>query len=134
VIIGDDVVVGWSFDAFTHSPRAVIRIGDRCFVNGTRMGCAESIEVLDDTILADARILDTDFHPLSRKRMKERLPVASAPIVIGPNAWIGASAAILKGVRVGADSVVAFGAVVTRDVAQGVVVGGNPAREIGLVD
>jgi acetyltransferase-like isoleucine patch superfamily enzyme len=56
-----------------------------------------------------------------------------APVVIGENVWIAAGAAVLRGVTIGDDSVVAFGSVVTRDVPAGTIVGGNPARELGPV-
>ena len=44
------------------------------------------------------------------------------------NVWIGARALILPGVTVGENSVIAGGAVVTKDVPPNTVVGGNPAR------
>ncbi len=49
---------------------------------------------------------------------------------IGRNAWIGAGATILPGITVGENAVVAAGAVVTKDVAPGTIVGGNPAKFI----
>lgn len=52
------------------------------------------------------------------------------PIIIGDNVWIGGSAVILPGVKIGDNSVVAGGAVVTKDVPSNVVVGGNPAKII----
>lgn len=52
----------------------------------------------------------------------------SAPISIEDGVWVGANATILPGVTVGQGSVVAAGAVVTRDVPPNVVVGGVPAR------
>ena len=51
----------------------------------------------------------------------------TAPVVIGDNVWIGANATILPGVTIGSMSVVAAGAVVTKDVPSGVLVAGNPA-------
>ncbi|WP_420488630.1 acyltransferase [Microbacterium atlanticum] len=54
-----------------------------------------------------------------------------APIRIGSRSFIGARATLLPGVDVGADCVVAAGAVVSRSVPAGVVVAGNPARIIG---
>jgi len=51
------------------------------------------------------------------------------PIVIGRNVWIGGGALILPGVTIGEDAVVGAGSVVTRDVAPGATVMGNPARE-----
>jgi acetyltransferase-like isoleucine patch superfamily enzyme/glycosyltransferase involved in cell wall biosynthesis len=53
-----------------------------------------------------------------------------APVVIGDNAWIGARALICPGVKIGEGAVVAAGAVVTRDVPDYTIVGGNPARPI----
>jgi acetyltransferase-like isoleucine patch superfamily enzyme len=53
-----------------------------------------------------------------------------APVRIKRNAWICTGASILPGVTVGAGSIVAAGAVVTRDVPDGVLVMGVPARVI----
>lgn len=57
--------------------------------------------------------------------------VRSRGIHIGRDVWVGANAGITDGVRVGEGAVVAMGAVVTRDVPAGVIVGGVPARVIG---
>ncbi len=53
------------------------------------------------------------------------------PIVIKDYAWIGVGATILQGVSIGKGSVVAAGAVVTKDVPDYTVVGGVPAKVIG---
>jgi acetyltransferase-like isoleucine patch superfamily enzyme len=53
---------------------------------------------------------------------------------IGRGARIGANATILPGIRVGERSLVGAGSVVSRDVPDGVVVAGNPARIIRAVD
>ena len=50
------------------------------------------------------------------------------PIRIGRNVWIGGGAIILPGISVGDDAVIGAGSVVTRDVAAGATVLGNPAR------
>ncbi len=55
----------------------------------------------------------------------------AAPIVIGHNAWVAASAFIGPGIKLGPGAIAAASAVVTRDVAADVIVGGNPARPIG---
>lgn len=59
-----------------------------------------------------------------------RQPLTSKGIVIGDDVWIGSHVVILDGVHVGSHSVLAASAVVTKDVPDGAVVGGNPARFI----
>lgn len=52
------------------------------------------------------------------------------PIIIGNHVWIGGNALIMPGVTIGNDVVVAAGAVVTKDVPDGTMVAGNPAKVI----
>jgi acetyltransferase-like isoleucine patch superfamily enzyme len=53
-----------------------------------------------------------------------------SPVVIGKNVWIGSNATILPGVKIGDNSVVAAGAVVTKDVPENTVVAGVPAKAV----
>ncbi|OYW92860.1 MAG: capsule biosynthesis protein CapG [Pseudomonadales bacterium 32-61-5] len=56
----------------------------------------------------------------------------AAPIVVKSNCFIGAGALVMRGVTIGENCIVAAHAVVTKDVPDGSVVGGNPARVIKL--
>lgn len=60
----------------------------------------------------------------------ERRITYPAPIILGRNVWIGSNSTILQGVTIGDNAVVAAGAVVNKDVEQGSIVGGVPARFI----
>ncbi|MGC0387480.1 DapH/DapD/GlmU-related protein [Streptomyces sp. SAI-129] len=106
-----------------------IRVGRNVFVNqGCRFNDVGGIEVDDDVMLGPDVSLITSGHPLDPAR--RRTGITSAPIRIGRNVWIGASAVVLQGVTIGADAVVAAGAVVTRDVPARTVVAGVPATVI----
>ncbi|MCB2141181.1 acyltransferase [bacterium] len=133
VLFGDNVLVcglGHPVTPFTHHKDAVIKIGSNSFVNGTRFGCQISITIGEYAILGDARILDTDFHSIYPDRWSPEAIVESAPISIGKNVWVGANAAVLKGVTIGDNSVVGFGAVLSKSIPGNCVVAGNPATII----
>ena len=138
VIFGDYCAVTSSKLApttpYTYSPDAVIRFGNRVLLTGTRFGCERSIEVGDGAGLSDARIMDTDFHSIEASDTpRYNTGGRSKPIVIERNAWVGAGAMILKGVRIGESAVVGAGSVVVSRVPAHAVVLGNPARVIWRV-
>ena len=61
-------------------------------------------------------------------------PVATQPIVIEDECWLGANVTITAGITIGRHTVVAGGSVVTRNVPPYTVVGGNPARILKQYD
>lgn len=71
----------------------------------------------------------TPIHPLD-PTLRAQGWEAAAPITIEDNVWVGSGAIVLPGVTIGANSVVAAGAIVTKDVPTRVVVAGNPARVV----
>ncbi len=54
--------------------------------------------------------------------------ISSDGIAIGDDVWIGGNAIVVDGVRIGSHSIIAAGAVVTKDVPEWAIAGGNPAR------
>jgi len=127
LVLGRDVRIGMTVTPWTHETDAVIRIGSNAFLNGTRLGCAREITIGDDCIIADARIMDTDFHSLRADRHDPGAPVRVKPVRIGNNVFIGAQVGILPGTEVGANSVVGFGAVCSGTYPSDVLITGNPA-------
>jgi len=134
IILGSDTIFDGKPTLFTHSQRAVLRIGNNTFVNGTRFGCALKIVIGRNCILADARVMDTDFHSLSKNRLNPGAMVMTQQVNIDDNVWLGAGSAVLKGVHIAQDSVIAFGAIVTKDVPPGRLFAGNPAKDLGPVE
>lgn len=104
------------------------RIGKNVYINHNcsflDMG---TITIEDDVLIGPKVSLITEGHPLNPS---ERKALVVKPIVIKRNAWIGAGATILPGITVGENSVVAAGAVVSKDVPDNSVVAGVPARVI----
>lgn len=130
VILGDNVTIGMTVTPWTYSAEAEIVIGNGTFLNGTRFGCAQRIVVGAGCILADAQIMDTDFHSLRADRRSTRAPVRVAPVLIDDNVWLAANVGILPGTEIGRDSVVGFGAVCSGTLPSGMVIAGNPARPL----
>ena len=131
VIFGDNVFIdgrGRTVTPYTYSKDAVIEIGNDVFINGTRFGCQDKIQIGSRGILADARILDTDFHSVEANRHDSDAKVLHGPITIEENVWIAGGAVILKNTRIGKNSVVGFNAVVVDDVPDNCVAAGNPSK------
>lgn len=105
-----------------------ISIGKNVFINHAcsflDMG---GITVEDDVLIGPKVSLITENHPLNPE---DRKALITKPIVLKRKAWIGANATILPGVTIGENSVVAAGAVVSKDVPDNVIVGGVPAKFI----
>jgi len=111
---------------------AEIRVGHNVFIN---QNCTfydlGGLDIGDDVMIGPNVSIITTGHPLDPAQ--RRAVTIGKPIVIERNVWIAAGATIIGGVRVGENSVVAAGAVVTRDVSPNTLVGGNPARVIRAI-
>ncbi len=105
-----------------------IHIGKDVFINsGCHFQDQGGIEIGDGALIGHNVVLATVNHDLNPAQNRK---LHYAPIQIGAHVWIGSNATVLSGVTIGAWSVVAAGAVVTRDVPPYTVVGGVPAKII----
>ena len=105
-----------------------ITLGENVFINH---GCSfldlGGITIEDDVLIGPKVNIITENHPIDPANRKS---LDLAKVVIKQNAWIGAGATLLPGVTIGKNSIVAAGAVVTKDVPDNTIVGGIPAQII----
>jgi acetyltransferase-like isoleucine patch superfamily enzyme len=108
-------------------------IGDNTYI-GPRsiLGAAGGITIGSNvTIGAGVNVLAENHEFRDADRLINQQGVSRQGIVIEDDVWIGNSAMVLDGVRIGRGAVVGGGSIVTRDVAANAIVVGNPARVIG---
>ena len=143
ITIGRHCTIGASFFALFGGK---ISVGENTYIGqGTSIQSKEKVTIGNNVIIANnVVILDNNNHPTSAvQRMQMSMCddyihdelwswkyADSAPITIEENTWIGRDVRILKGVTVGKGSIVALGAIVTKDVPPYSIVAGNPARVV----
>ncbi len=103
-----------------------ISLGDNVYIN---FNCIFLDVIGSGTLLGPNVQIYTAGHPLDWQKRKEELEFGKS-IRIGKNVWIGGSAIILPGITIGDRSVIAAGAVVSKDVPSDTLVAGNPAKPI----
>ena len=109
-----------------------ITFGKNIFINSScHFQDQGGIKIGDDVFIGHNVVLATATHDLN-PGMNRKLYYK--PIEIKNNVWIGSNATILQGVTIGEWSVVAAGAVVTKNVEPFTIVGGVPAKFIKKVD
>ena len=105
---------------------ATLEIGSGFINHGARIHCFDRITVGNGVYLGDdVAIRDSDGHEIVGAKKPMTLP-----IVIEDHVWIGARVTIVKGVIIGEGSVVAAGAVVTKNVPPHTMVAGVPAKVV----
>ncbi|MBN1414606.1 MAG: acyltransferase [Bacteroidales bacterium] len=113
---------------------AVLKIGNNVGVSGTSIGAAVLIEIGNDVICgANTIITDCDWHPVDPLRRRESGDIAKQ-VIIEDNVWIGVNSIVLKGVRIGKNSVIGAASVVTRDIPPDTIAAGNPCKIIKRIN
>jgi acetyltransferase-like isoleucine patch superfamily enzyme len=115
---------------------AGLEIGNDCFVGDECLfDLAEGIRFEDHVTLAERVVILTHTNVGYRDHpLQVHFPPMAAPVVIRHGSFVAANVTILPGLAIGPRAFVAAGSVVTKDVPEGTVVAGVPARVVRPVD
>lgn len=121
---------GYSYiEARTETGRITIDDGSWINNNFVAISMHKGIHIGKKVMIGThVEIYDSDFHRLDPSQRHICTAEDGLEVVIEDNVFIGSNVKIMKGVRIGKDSVIANGAIVVKDIPPGVIAGGNPAK------
>lgn len=130
-LLGSIGAGSWIMPRFQCDYGYLITIGDNSFLNydAIVMDCAP-VTIGNDVSIGPRAQLLTALHPVDDHELRRRRWETAAPITVGDNAWLGGGVIVCAGVRIGTNTVVGAGSVVTRDLPDGVLAVGNPCRVV----
>ena len=126
--IGDETKIG----AFVEIRKSVV-IGKRCKIQAFAF-IPEGVTVEDGVFIGPHACFTNDLFPRAVNddgSLQVATDWVTTPTLVKAGASIGANATILCGITIGRSAVVGAGAVVTKDVPDFAIVGGNPAKVLG---
>ncbi|MGH7980492.1 MAG: acyltransferase, partial [Limisphaerales bacterium] len=128
--IGDDVRIG----AFVEIQKGS-RIGNRCKISSHSFIC-EGVTLEDEVFVGHHVVFTNDLYPRATNeegQLQSERDWQCIPTLVKRGASIGSGAVLLCGITVGEGAIIGAGSVVTKDVAPGAIVAGNPARPMRAV-
>ena len=133
LLIGQELDEGFGlFPPFYTDCGRNIHLGKNVFINsGCNFQDQGGIYIGDGTFIGHQVILATLNHDMNPYK---RADIHPKPIHIGNRVWIGSGAIVLPGITIGDNSIIGAGSVVTKDVPENCVYGGNPAKFIKKID
>ncbi|MDX6745249.1 acyltransferase [Polaribacter sp. PL03] len=145
--IGNNVIInssyiknpigGQTFTSIVVADKGKLKIGNNVGMSNCAIFCSQQIVIKDFVLIGgNCKIYDTDFHSiyLDDRIQVPEIGVKNAKVLIKEGAFIGASSIILKGVEIGKKAVVAAGSVVSKNIPDNEVWGGNPAKFIKKIE
>lgn len=105
-------------------------IGKNCQINENVF--LQSVKIGDNSLIAP----NVSILSKSHEYIRNDTPIIDQgdkddkPVIIGSNCWIGRSVIILPGVKIGDNSIIGAGSIVTKNIAANVVAAGNPCKTI----
>jgi len=112
ILIGDDSTIQ-SAHINAQEDNSIIEIGKHCMLS------------------EDIIIRTSDSHPIYDINTYQRINSARS-VFIGDHVWIAARVCVLKGCKIGNNSIIGVGSIVTREIPSNVIAVGNPARVIKI--
>jgi acetyltransferase-like isoleucine patch superfamily enzyme len=142
-----DLIIGRRIDdrinnrlLFLHSiygDPSRLKIGNKCVLNNALFNVVSGNVIIENEVFFGHNVcILTGTHDVSQLGVKrqEAVPSTGRDIRIESGVWVASNATVIGPCVVGADSVVAAGAVVVRDVAPLTIVAGVPARQVGVIE
>ncbi len=123
--IGDDCIIG----AFVEIRKGV-KIGNKVKIQAFSF-IPEKVVIEDEVFIGPHVVFTNDLYPRATTAegdLKKADDWMAVSTIVRKGASIGANATILCGISIGENAIVGAGSVVTKDVAAGTIVAGNPAK------
>ena len=129
---GDNVAIFEGVHLFKVSNISIgsnVSIHQMCYIDATG-----GLKIGSDVAIAHATTIMTSEHDYSKPLVTTRDAEGFlAPVELEDDVWVGAGVRILSGITIGAHSVIAAGAVVTKDVSGSSLMVGVPARRLKMI-
>lgn len=128
LIINGDCMIGYH-SSIRLEENSTLEIGHNTYISANALiRVAKKVSIGKNCAISwNLTILDSDFH---NYKVNEKEIINTKEVLIGDNVWIGNNVIILKGVHIGNNSIIAAGSVITKDVPDNCIAGGNPAKII----
>ncbi len=143
IVLGDNLQMnnGMLDNQIGYNNPCILRAENGSILIGKNVGMSQTTLVAKNVnitigcnvkIGGGVKVYTTDFHSLHYEdRRESEYDTANrkcAPVVIDDDCFIGAGSIILKGVHIGARTIIGAGSVVTKDIPADVIAGGNPCK------
>ena len=127
ISLGDHVSIGRNVNVFTEFSDSRLSIGNNSQINkNVELDFSGDLIIGDNVIISENSTIMSHDHGLNPKSQPIKVKKT-----IGSNVWVGARTIVLSQVKtIGNNSIIASGSVVTKNVPDNVIVGGNPAKII----
>ena len=132
ILIGENCRIKGG-DCWLEDDDGEINIGKNTTIESAHLAVTETsrkIEIGEDCMFSyGIEVRTGDSHSIIDRESGKRINFAK-DITISDHVWVGAKATILKGCKIGKNSIISTGAIVTKDVTANTIVAGVPAKTV----